>query len=121
MNIEEKESIMIWYPEKQDLRTTIDVLFQQMKKNLEENPRNLIVAGDKVPYVVSDFYAFLQRLNDFLSSKQKMMVLASFSKSNEMLAKTLGVYPSFVWTPTVSEAIDYIYMEELSKGLDGDI
>ena len=92
-------------------------------KPILERLRNLVVAGleagdfnfvvdcDKVKYFEPSLYVKIDEINHIIQKENGVLVVACLHQGNDLLMKDLDI----VATPTLSEASDYIFMEEIEK------
>ncbi|MCX6351367.1 MAG: hypothetical protein NTX03_05860 [Bacteroidetes bacterium] len=84
--------------------------------DMEAGNCNFIVDISEVETISMDFYPYLDTLYNLVQKEEGILVVATENEVAKIRIEERGIVP----TPTLSEAVDYIFMEELEKQLLGD-
>jgi hypothetical protein len=78
---------------------------------MEDGNVNFVINFEKVTNFEPSLYVKLDEIHHIVMKENGVLVVASLQAGNDLLLKDLDI----VSTPTLSEASDYIFMEEIER------
>jgi hypothetical protein len=112
LEIEKEEQYVLLYPRQANADESLAAEIRKAVINgLEAGSSNFILYLKEVKQVYSGFSYFLDELNQIIGKEEGLLVVAAAERS---LAETLDE-KEIVTTPTLDEASDYVFMEEIQK------
>jgi uncharacterized radical SAM superfamily protein len=97
-----------------DTETSGEIL-KSVKKFTKKGSRNFIMIGNKIQVPNKEFSNLIKKLNDDLFNNTGIFIVAKPTESIEDILDELGI----IHTPTLEEAIDYVFMEDIGREIGG--
>jgi hypothetical protein len=111
IQVQHEEQYTLLVPSAQADRISLETLADKVTENMEAGHKNYIIHLDQVKKLPTDFVYVLDNINQIIKKEDGLLVV---SGAPDELGSALEE-KEIITTPTLDEATDYIFMEEIEK------
>ena len=116
IQIQHEEQYTLIVPSAQADKISLETLADKISQNMEAGHKNYIIHLEQVKKLPQDFEYVLDNINQIIKKEDGLLVV---SGAPEALENALAE-KEVITTPTLDEATDYIFMEEIEKQFLGE-
>lgn len=117
-NIENHEKYLLWQPLVEKLTAAQSPELMEKLNDIEgKGIKNIILDLEKVNYCDSSALSFILNTDRITKNLNGCTVICNLQKEVKKLIEISKLDTILNLTPSLNEAIDYLYMDELEKGL----
>ena len=111
IQVQHEEQYTLLVPSAQADRIALDALADKVTENMEAGHKNYIIHLEQVKKLPQDFVYVLDNINQIVKKEDGLLVVSGAAAELESALEEKEI----VTTPTLDEATDYIFMEEIEK------
>ncbi len=116
IQVQHEEQYTLLVPSAQADVTSLETLTEKVTQYMEAGHKNYIIHLEHVKKLPADFEYILDNINQVVQKEDGLLIV---SGANETLEEKLAG-KDVITTPTLDEATDYIFMEEIEKQFRGE-
>ncbi|RYD80237.1 MAG: hypothetical protein EOP53_08350 [Sphingobacteriales bacterium] len=111
IQIQHEEQYTLLVPSAQADKISLETLADKVTQQMEEGHKNYIIHLEHVKKLPADYEYVLENINQIVNKEDGLLIISGAPKELEEKLEEKEV----ITTPTLDEATDYIFMEEIEK------
>ncbi|MGZ5242562.1 MAG: hypothetical protein ACXWD4_01450 [Bacteroidia bacterium] len=111
IQIQHEEQYTLLVPSSQADKISLETLADKITENMEGGHKNYIIHLEHVKKLPEDFLYVLENINQIVNKEDGILIISGAPMDLETALEEKEI----ITTPTLDEATDYIFMEEIEK------